>query len=178
MTYLLYVAVGLLTAVEGGEVALFFAGYLLGTGELLLLPTAILIAVALFGGDFTCYYIGPKLYQLPVLRKAQHVMSRVDTQIRTRPFLIALLARFSYGMHHAIIARYKLNGIESKKMAQMLATTGLVWLVLLGSIVLLLAEYTAEIKHYMRYIEYAFASVFVVMVVAEIIVTKLVRKHL
>jgi membrane protein DedA with SNARE-associated domain len=175
---LAYVLVGLLTAIEGGEISLFVAGYLIGTGELLLWPTIVLVACSLFVGDFLWYYHGPRLFRLPLLNKCGSFFTRVDKQIQSRPRTVAFLARFSYGLHHAIIARYRENGIGPKKMAPILASTGIVWLAILGGIVVFLAEYTPEIKQYMRFAEFAFAGGFIVLIIVEFIVTRAVRKRL
>lgn len=175
---LIYLLLFLFAAVEGGEGALFLTGYLLGTHTILLWVTLPLIGIAIFWGDLLYYYLGPRLYTLPVVRNADHLMTRFDAQIQKRPFMVALFARFSYGFHHLLIARYRANGISVGTMARILVTTGLVWLALLGGIVFLLAEHAARIKHYLHYVEFLFAGVFVGLILVEVIVSRQIRKRL
>lgn len=173
-----YVAIGLLTAIEGGEVALFTAGYLIGTGEMMLWPTIVLVTVSLFLGDMVWYLYGSRLYHLPGIRVFNNALRGLDGHIKDRPFLVALCARFSYGLHHPLIARYRENGIGTATMARILATTGLMWLCVLGGLVIFLAEYTTEIRQYLRYVEYAFALAFVAFIAVEYTITRAVRKRL
>jgi membrane protein DedA with SNARE-associated domain len=152
-----YVLLAGFTFVEGGEVALLFAGYLMHTYGITLLPVTGVLIVAILAGDILWYSCGRYLYGLKVFSKMRPHLARIDNLIVRRPFMTALVARFTYGLHHFVIARYRDNGIRAAHMARILLATSAIWLVVLGGIVVLIVRVVPSVRHYVHFFELALA---------------------
>lgn len=173
-----YVLLAGFTFVEGGEVALIFAGYLMHTYGLALAPVTLILFSMIMVTDFLWYRFGAHLYRLPIINRLESRLGSMDAQIAKRPFLTMLMVRFSYGLHHVTVARYRGAGIANIHMLKVLAGSSIVWLVVLGGIVATLVKMIPAAKHYVHIFEITLAFVFVGFFLFERLSTVFWRKTL
>ncbi len=170
-----YILLALVTLIEGGEFALLFAGFLLHLGAIELGMGIAVTLVMLVVGDLLWYGYGYALYQIPLLKRASGHMGKLDERIRTSPFAVAMLARFSYGTHRLTISRYRHNGITLPRMFGVSLGTILPWMLVVGTIVVALGQLLPGIAHVFRFGEALLAIGFVAFFAAEIGVTSRIR---
>lgn len=175
---LLYTCIGLFTFIEGGELALFFAGYLVHMGKIDFLPSAGIILIALVSGDYVAYRYGHCFFQLPLIRQCNKYFAVIDEHITKRPLLVAFVARFSYGFHHITLARYQSLGIQPRTMVRILISTACTWLVVLGGSLVTITWALPVLRHYVHMVEILFALGFLVLLFVQIVFTTFIRHRM
>jgi membrane protein DedA with SNARE-associated domain len=174
--HIAYILIFLITLVEGGEFAVLFSGFLLQLGAVTLWPAALVTLCAITVADMTWYRFGNLLYQLAPLRRLDPYFARLDHQIEERPQRVALLARFSYGIHHLTIARFRRNGISFAHMLRINLVTALPWLAVVGTVVMTLTAATTAFGHVFRFAQFVLAFGFVLFFFAEISASTYLRQ--
>jgi hypothetical protein len=92
--------------------------------------------------------------------------------------MTALVARFSYGLHRLLIARYRANGITGAYMYRILFGTALVWFLLLGGVLFVLVGIAPSLKGYFHLLELLLAFFLVGVFLFERVSALYLRKVL
>ena len=163
-----YLIVAFIAFLEGGEFSVLFASFLMRFADLDLMILAGTLVGTFILSDMLWYRYGYALYRLPVLRHVEPLMENLDQRIRTKPFLVALVARFSYGIHHATLARYRRNGVSVGRMFLYILGTLSVWLAVVSMVVAGFSLLSPAVGGVFRYVEFLFTLGFVIFFFTEL----------
>jgi membrane protein DedA with SNARE-associated domain len=163
---------------------LIFASFFLVRAEVLNFWQTI---IALFGGaiigDVLWYFVGqtfkPRNRFLNwIFENSKKVTSKLEESIEEKTFRNILFSKFMYGMHHIFLLRCGIIGIDFKKIirANIFATT--IWIAIIGFLGYISQISFYLIKHRLKYIEIGLLLAFIIFVIGEKILSKIIAKRL
>jgi membrane protein DedA with SNARE-associated domain len=162
-----YLVLSSVAFLEGGEFALIFAAFLYRLSDLSLWTLLLLLSGAFLLSDLAWYRFGTYVFRIPILRRAEPFLANLDTKITKRPFVVALIARFSYGTHRILISRYRQVGIGFGRMFAILVGTFAPWIIVVGGLAFAL-HLTANLTgRVFRFSEIMLALGFVMLMIFE-----------
>ncbi len=140
-----------------GDIFLFTAGFLASRGFLDLGP----IFLALFGGtlfgDSLWYWGGYKLNHCVnrCVRWLLHLTGPFDSHLMQYPLRTIFLSKFIYALHHVVLGRAGVLGLQFKKFFRYDFIFTLTWIFVVGGLGYLSGASFGFIKHYLKFTEYA-----------------------
>ncbi|MBI4991847.1 MAG: VTT domain-containing protein [Candidatus Harrisonbacteria bacterium] len=174
-----YIIIFLGMMVEGDTV-LFIASFLAHQG--LIDPTAMLLT-ALWGmilGDNLWYSAGLKLRNSSswLNQWAEKLAKPFDEHLIKKPFRTIFIAKFTYGINHAIILRagtLRTKWSEIEK-SDILAT--LLWMIIVGGLGYFSSASFSYVRHYLKFAEVALLLGLLIFFSLEYLITKGTKKNL
>lgn len=173
-----YALVALVALLEGGEFSVIFTAYQFHAGDIALYAAIGVLFVSIFIGDLLWYYFGHNVYSLPFVRCVEPFLIQCDTHLKERPLLMLFAARFSYGFHHPILSRLRSCGISLPRMLVLSTGTLVLWVVVMGGIVVFIAEKVPHVLKGVHMVEYALATFFILLIAFELLIRKRLKSFL
>lgn len=158
-----------------GELVAFGAAFLVHRGAIMLIPTALVVILGTWLGNFLWYLLGRHQNRWPAfIRKlADRVSGRIDDHLRRRPFHTILMTKFTYGLHRAILLRAGAIGLPTKTFlrSDLLAST--FWLSVVAAVVYFSKFSLVFLHQYFRAGEIVLLLAFVIFLLVEKLFVKI-----
>ncbi len=163
-----------------GETVLFIAAFLSHMG---VFNPFILFPVALWGvilGDSLWFSLGKKFRNSPnFLNKwSEKVAQPFDKHLLKNPLRTILIAKFTYGIGHAIFFRAGALQMKWAKIEQYDILATLPWMVIIGSLGYFSSASLSYLKHYLRYGEVALLIGLILFLTLQHFIAKKSQKEL
>ena len=100
-----------------GDILLFTAAFMSAQGLFNPIELFAVVLAGVMAGDYTWYLAGVKfLPKFPRIRRwVERITSPVDEHLRHRQFHTFAVSKFAYNMHHPILMRAGMLGLNRKK---------------------------------------------------------------
>ena len=180
-SYVGYGVVFLLMIVEG-DIALFTFSFLASQGSF---QVGYLTMSVFFGallGDVVWYSLGRYILEAPMLQWLKAIVERmarpINQHLQERPFHTLFLTKFTYGIHHAILAR---AGMMKNPLRTLLKTdipAVFCWMMAIGSLGYFSGASFGSLKHYLKLGEVIFLSCVILFIVLERVLRNKVKARL
>ena len=143
--------------VSEGDVTLFMAAFLSEEGFLATWAVLLLVFAGAIIRDTASYYFGVWLNSKPsrINTWLARISSPIDNHLRNRLFHTIFIAKFTYGIHHAVLIRAGALGVPFGKFLREDIFSICVWTIIVGGAGYFAGASFSLIKHYMRFIEVA-----------------------
>lgn len=163
-----------------GDVIFFTAVFLahqriLDLDELLLA----VLAGALIG-DILWYKIGERLDKKSGFfrRLASKISKSLDRHLVKRPLSTLFIAKFTYGIYHAVLLRAGALKLPFKSFFKVISSSTVVWMLLVGGLAYFSSESFNLVKRYLKYGEIGLLIGFVFFILLTNLISKLGRKEI
>ena len=161
-----------------GDILLFTAAFLSAQG--LFNPFELFGAVfaGVLTGDYLWYWAGMNLLpKFPMLAQwAEHLGKPLDHHLENRPFHTILISKFAYGIHHAVLMRAGVVGLNAKKLMRIDFGASLVWIAIVGGLGYFSSLSVGLFRHYIRFAEVVLLIALVLFIGISHFVAKFARK--
>ncbi len=149
-----YILVGLGVAIDG-EPFLFIAAFLTYQHYFDPLVSMIVIYSMTILGDIAFYYIGTQFRRFPGFVRIwiEKISGPFDHQIQAHPIRLFILAKFAYGIYHALWARAGSLQLPLWKYIKIDLIATALWIGIIGGITYAFGEAFEKLTRYVGYIE-------------------------
>ena len=163
-----------------GDTFLFIASFLAHQGIFQPIP---LFVTALWGmvlGDNLWYSLGFKLRNSDskLVRWAEKATGPFDEHLKNNPLRTIFIAKFTYGINHAIILRAGTLKIKWKDLEKSDILATILWIVIVGALGYFSGASFGYVKHYLRYGEIAILIGLIIFLGLEYFITKKTKRKL
>lgn len=150
-----------------GDLALFTTGFLTNQGFFDPLDIILTVAGGVLLGDFLWYEFGRRLNDHapePIKRWVAKVVGPFDEHIVKRPFHSIFLSKFTYGLHHVLLMRMGMRGINFREFfkSDLIATP--IWILIVGGLGYFSGLSLDLAKRYLKFVELALPIALVIFV--------------
>ncbi|MDP3947189.1 MAG: DedA family protein [bacterium] len=159
-----------------GDIFLFAAAFLTSRG----LFDPLLMFAALFSGvifgDVLWYGLGILACRAPRLGRCINALScRFDSQLLRHPWRMIFVSKFIYGIHHVLLIRLGMAGMNFRRFLKMDLSASLGWIAVVGGLGYLSGASFALIEHYVRFVEFALLATLALFLFFEYFAVRLLR---
>jgi membrane-associated protein len=150
-----------------GDFILFTTGFLTNQGFFDFYDIILIVVGGTLLGDFLWYELGRRLNNhTPGLIKhwLNKITGPIDDHVVKRPFHSILISKFTYGLHHILLARAGMHGVSFKEFfkSDLIATP--IWIVIIGGLGYSSGLSLDLAKHYLKFVELALLLTLVLFV--------------
>jgi len=119
-----------------GEIVLFSAAFLTHQGFFHFGNTILLVASGVFIGDLFWYKLGTILGKRATLinKWSENLTKSFDDRIQKKLSWTLFITKFAYGIHHAILVRAGMLGVEFKYFLESDIPASIVWIFVVGGL--------------------------------------------
>ncbi len=172
-----YLAVFLLMMVEG-DVALFTFAFLTSVGVFQIPYMLFSVVVGTLLGDVVWYAAGRYAFQARILTWLRvivtHMASPFESHLTARPFHTLFVSRFTYGIHHALLARAGMLKVPFRTVFSIDCPAILCWTAVIGSIGYFSGASFEFVKQWVRVGQGALF----IAVISFIIIDRIIRRRI
>lgn len=126
-------------------------------------------------GDFMWWCFGIFIRHLPKMfhKWVHYVAEPFDVQLFKRPWHLLFLAKFTYGLRHALLMRSAMLGMPFKKILFIDVVTTAVWMAILGSLGYFSGASFEIVRKYLRYAEVVVLLIFLAFLSIQHVVIRM-----
>ena len=161
-----------------GDILLFTSAFLSAQG---LFHPVELFATALVGvmtGDYLWYWAGARLLpKFPWLERwVERITHPVDEHLRHRQLHTFAVSKFAYNMHHPILMRAGMLGLDKQKFIKNDFFSSLIWIAVVGGLGYFSSLSVGLFRHYIKFAEVILLAALVLFIAITHFVGKMARK--
>lgn len=151
---LVYPIIFLAMAFEG-DPFLFAIGFLVQQGLLNMGDVFFVVFAGVILGDLVWYWFGFRFHASPFfLNKWFHTISKpFDSHIAKYPFRAIFISKFIYGIHHALLMRAGVLGIDLKRLITYDIISSFCWIMIVGGLGYIAGSSFSVLARSFRFVE-------------------------
>ena len=174
-----YLLIFLLSGLEG-DITLFSVGFLVGLGFFDPGQVFLVVLVGRLVGDGAWYWLGYTIKQHNnfFTRWLLRLTKSFDEHITNRPIHTFIVSKFTYGIHHAILARAGVLKINLRRFFEVNLLADLIWIIVVGGLGYASGAGFVLVKGYLHYAELALLAGIVIFLTIWHFVFRLSKKQL
>jgi len=138
-----------------GDASLFATAFLAHEGILDPAITLIVVYVGVTAGDILWYLLGVRMSGMKgrLAHKIERLAKPFDRQLSSRPVHLIFVSKFTYGIHHAILARAGMLRMNFKRFIEIDLLGNTLWVAVVGGLGYFLSLSLPLLRHYFRFVE-------------------------
>jgi len=158
---------------------LFSAMFLVTQGVLNPLGAVLVILLGAFTEEMVWYWLGKKLNGVKKVSSwIDFGARRFDKHIIEKPFHTLVISKFVYGIHRAVLTRAGMLNLPFAEFMKLAFLSTAIWLGIMGGAAYGFSSSYGILRRYIHYAEIVPLVAFVLYFVAELIVSKKLKKKL
>jgi len=159
-----------------GDLFLLAVGFLSFAGVFNPASMFLTVLTGVLFGDSIWYLLGKKFKGSPffLIRVASRATRPFDGHLIKHPLKTIFVSKFTYGVHHLILARIGSLGLPYKKFISDDLISSLAWVLLVGGIGYLSGASLMVARHYLHYAE----IVLLLVIVSYVLLNKMIALRL
>ena len=157
-----------------GEVVLFTAFFLVYHGHIGFYQTIFFALTGIWVGDFSWFLAGPYLEKIKFIQKIYNKFSApIDKQLVKRPYFIAILSKFVYGINRLTLLRARLSGVKIGKFIGMDIAASVIWVAVIASLAGIFSASLGFVRHYFKIAQGLLLAVLLFIIFSRFLSAKL-----